>query len=89
MLHYPPVKHWRVLVAVIVAVVWSLSAPLAMASSHCMAMGAICEGPCGVPPCVIPPPLTAGVTHLVTAATSEPASHSPEIGPTVPELPPK
>ena len=36
------------MVVVLVAVVlWGLSAPLAMASNNCVAMGAMCEGPCG------------------------------------------
>lgn len=40
--------------AVIAVVVWVLGAPLAAASSDCMAMGAMCEGPCGASSCLTP-----------------------------------
>jgi hypothetical protein len=46
-------KSPRGAVAIIAIVVWVLSAPLAMASSHCMGMGAMCEGPCGASPCAV------------------------------------
>lgn len=43
--------RWNAMVAVIVVVVLGLAAPLAMASDNCMAMGAMCEGPCGASSC--------------------------------------
>ena len=46
-------KRWRVVVVVITVAVWVLSVPLAAASDHCMAMGAMCEGPCGASACVV------------------------------------
>lgn len=50
-------------VAVLAVLVWALSAPLAMASDHCMAMGAMCEGPCGASGCAVAP--------LTTSASSD------------------
>ncbi len=44
-------NRWRAVVAVLAVAVWALSAPLAMASNNCLAMGAMCEGPCGVSSC--------------------------------------
>ena len=46
-------RSWRSLVAIIAVVMWIVAAPLAMASNNCMAMGALCEGPCGATPCVV------------------------------------
>jgi len=81
-------KFSRVIVSILAIVIWGLAAPLAMAADNCIAMGAMCEGPCGASSCVSAP-AAAGVTHLVTAAPSTPASYAPEIDPTVLELPPK
>jgi hypothetical protein len=82
-------KSWRVILAVVAVVVWGLSAPLAMASDHCMAMGAVCEGPCGASTCATAPPtigtasdeVGTGIFLRLDQATSVPLSH--------PEPPPK
>ena len=65
-------KSARGVVAIIVTVVWVLSAPLAMASNHCMGMGAMCEGPCGTSPCAVvgQPEMTAPVLVSPVLATA-------------------
>jgi len=82
-------KFWRVAVSIVAILVWGLAAPLAMAADNCVAMGAMCEGPCGASSAVVSAAATAGVTHLATAAIPVAAAHAPEIDPTVLELPPK
>ena len=61
----------RAAIAVIAVMVWVLSAPLAMASNNCMAMGAMCEGPCGASSCAT---TTTPVTYVffAIAAVSPP-----------------
>jgi len=61
----------RAAVAVIAVVVWALSAPLAMASGDCMAMGAMCEGPCGASSCITTS-VPASQVVLATLATVSP-----------------
>ena len=39
--------------AVIALVLWILAGPLAAVFGACAAMGAMCEGPCGVGPCAL------------------------------------
>jgi hypothetical protein len=82
-------KSLRVAVSIVAVLVWGLAAPLAMAADNCVAMGAMCEGPCGVSSCVVSPLATGDITRLVAAASPAPASSLPEIDQTVLELPPK
>jgi hypothetical protein len=42
----------RIAIAVLAVGLWAFAAPLAMASDSCMAMGAMCEGPCGIASCI-------------------------------------
>jgi hypothetical protein len=39
--------------ALIALVLWTVAGPLAAVFGACAAMGAMCEGPCGVGPCAI------------------------------------
>lgn len=82
-------KRWRVIVAVIAVVVWGLTAPLALASSNCMAMGAMGEGPCGASSCAVAQ--FAGGTALdqATREIAQSADHVVSAPLKVPELPPK
>ena len=82
-------RHWRAAVAVLAVVVWVLSAPLAMASSHCMGMGAMCEGPCGTSSCVVSTSAARAASQLVSAGFPVPAVHVPDPPTVVLELPPK
>lgn len=82
-------KHWRVLVAVIAVLVWGLSAPLAMASSHCLTMVAECEGPCGVSSGVLSSPMSDVNSDLVSFQVAVTSPHVPRSAPDTPELPPK
>ena len=82
-------NSWRRLVAVVAVLLWSLSAPLAMAADHCMAMGATCEGPCGASACVVSAPASASFVTLATPAYCVPVSEAPQTVPTVLKLPPK
>jgi hypothetical protein len=65
----------RAAVAVIAVVVWALSAPLAMASDSCMAMGAMCEGPCGASSCVT---TSAPVSQVVLATLATVSPRVPD-----------
>jgi hypothetical protein len=60
-------RTYRPVVAVIAILVWVLSAPLAMAFDNCMAMGAMCEGPCGTSSCIT---TATPVVHLVCATAA-------------------
>jgi hypothetical protein len=40
-------------IALIALVLWFVAGPLAAVFGACAAMGAMCEGPCGVGPCAI------------------------------------
>lgn len=40
-------------VALIAVVLWVFAGPLAAVFGACAAMGALCEGPCGVGPCAV------------------------------------
>lgn len=82
-------KHCRAAVAVLAVLVWVLSAPLAMASDNCMAMSAMCEGPCGASSCVVSTPPTHGASELTIAAHPLVTSHVPDAPAVVLELPPK
>ena len=65
----------RAAVAVIAVVVWALSAPLAMASGDCMAMGAMCEGPCGASSCLT---TSAPVSPVILATIAIVSPRAPE-----------
>src|SRR2546425_621223 len=65
----------RAAVAVVAVVVWALSAPLAMASGDCMAMGAMCEGPCGASSCLT---TSAPVSQVVLATIATLSPRAPE-----------
>jgi len=54
----------RVTLTVFLVGVWLLAAPLAMASDHCLAMSAMCEGPCGL--------MSGIVASTIVMATPEP-----------------
>jgi len=82
-------KRWNVTVAVIAVVVLGLAAPLAMASNNCMAMGAMCEGPCGASSCAIAQ-LASEITFDQTTLPATPwAEHVLSAPLTVREHPPK
>jgi hypothetical protein len=40
-------------IALIALVLWVVAGPLAAVFGACAAMGAMCEGPCGVGPCAV------------------------------------
>lgn len=79
----------RSFLALFIAVVWLLAAPLAMASDSCMAMGAMCEGPCGTASSAVSGPDRIAYIESPTLATPPPAEHVPEAAPQVAEPPPK
>lgn len=83
------VKRWGALVAVIVVAVLALGAPLAMASSSCMAMGAMCEGPCGASSCVTAPLVSEVAFDQAPLAATPWAVHVPSAPLTVHKRPPK
>jgi hypothetical protein len=65
----------RTAVAVMAVLLWALSAPLAMASDSCMAMGAMCEGPCGVSSCIT---TSAPVVQVAFATIAILSPHVPD-----------
>ena len=82
-------KKCRAVVAVIAVILLGLAAPLAVAADNCMAMGAMCEGPCGSSSCA--------VAQFVGETSFDPAlpdvmqstEHIASVTLQVPELPPK
>lgn len=82
-------KRWSALVAVIVVGVLALGAPLAMASSNCMAMGAMCEGPCGASSCTVAQFGNARVFQQMAAQAIPWVDHVSSAPLTVAERPPK
>jgi len=66
-------RHWRAVAAFVTVLVCVLSAPLAMASNNCMAMGALCEGPCGASSCTTTSVPGSAVRLLAAASLSLPA----------------
>jgi len=82
-------KACRAVVAVLAVVVWALSAPLAMASGGCMAMGASCEGPCGTASCVIPGPIADRVVAAVARVVMEGSVDVSSVTLVLPEPPPR
>jgi hypothetical protein len=82
-------RHWRLLVALLAVFVWGLSAPLAMASDHCLSMGAVCEGPCGASSCVASDARGFAYIRLVTPAVCPATDSQAQAAPPVAEPPPK
>ncbi len=82
-------KLGRAIVAVLAVLVWVLSAPLAMASGSCIAMGADCEGPCGVSSCATAGPVAGEIVPAVArlALGAVPGSPNPTLD--LPDLPPR
>lgn len=74
---------------VIAVLVWGLSAPLAMAFSHCVTMGAMCEGPCGASSCVTSVARHAPSIGIVASAEPRTLDRIPQTSLEAPELPPK
>ena len=82
-------KWSRPFLALLMAVVWLLAAALAMASDSCMAMRAMCEGPCGASSCAIAQ-LASEITFDQTTLPATPwAEHVLSAPLTVREHPPK
>jgi hypothetical protein len=82
-------KRWNVLVAVIAVVVLGLAAPLAMASNNCMAMGTMCEGPCGASSCAIAQPGSEIAFDQTTFPATPWTDHVLSVPLTVRKHPPK
>jgi hypothetical protein len=82
-------RRSRTLLAVLLACVWALAAPLAMASNNCMVMGALCEGPCGASSSVVSGPVSVASVQLLTTAEPLPAEHVPQVALKVSDPPPK
>jgi hypothetical protein len=78
----------RVAVAVVMAILWGLFVPVAMAAGHCAAMNGMCEGPCGASSTVAAPTVPA-FTDLVSRAPSAPFPATPQPAHPTLELPPK
>jgi hypothetical protein len=81
-------KRWPLLIALL-TVVWGLSAPVAMASDHCLTMRALCEGPCSASSCAVSASPSLAFVHLLMPAAPPAAEHVPQAAPQVAEPPPK
>jgi len=82
-------KIGHMVVVVFAILVWALSAPLAMASGDCMAMGADCEGPCGVSSCAAAGPVADGIALLVAGIPISTVTGLPSAPLARPEPPPR
>src|SRR2546426_14314 len=82
-------NRWRAVVAVIAVAVWALSAPLAMASNNCTAMGAMCEGPCGVASCATSNVPVSNILLAVASVSPRPPESFPCALLALPDPPPR
>jgi len=82
-------NRWRAVVAVIAVAVWALSAPLAVASNNCIAMGAMCEGPCGVSSCATSNVLVSNILLAVASVSPRPPEGFPCSLLALPDPPPR
>ncbi|MGH7365525.1 MAG: hypothetical protein ACREK9_03870 [Candidatus Rokuibacteriota bacterium] len=72
-----------------ILVVWVLAGPVAMAFDGCSAMGAMCEGPCGMIACPIAAPPVAVAPKVVYAVVAGAVQSVPEVIARALDLPPK
>ena len=82
-------KRCRAVIAVLAVIVWALSAPLALASSDCMAMGAACEGPCGASAGPAAAPVADGSALAVAGVPMSKVTQLPSALLALPEPPPR
>jgi hypothetical protein len=82
-------KAGRVVVALLAVFLLVLSGPLAMASGGCMAMGADCEGPCGVSSCATAGPVMGEIVPPVARVAFGAALGFPSAALDLPDLPPR
>jgi hypothetical protein len=82
-------KVFRAVLAVLAVILWALSAPLAMASGECMAMGAGCEGPCGASSCAATGLMAKSIVLVETGAPTDPVTGFPSVSLALPEPPPR
>lgn len=69
--------------------VWVLAGPIAMAFDGCAAMGAMCEGPCGMIALSVTPPPLATAPEAVDAVAVGVAQGVPEATARAVDPPPK
>ena len=78
----------RAVLAIVIAVVWGVFVPAAMAADHCAAMNYMCEGPCGASAPAAAPDVPA-FTDLVSDAVAGPAPVVPQSERSALEPPPR
>jgi hypothetical protein len=79
----------RPFLAVLMAIVWFLAPPLAVASDCCMAMGVMCEGPCGTISGAVSGPDGVAYVRSPMPTTPPPTEHVRQAALRVAEPPPK
>lgn len=80
---------FRVGLIVAVLLLWVVAGPVAAAFGECAAMGAMCEGPCGVHASALVPPPPSRPLLLSVSHTSHTREQRPLMFVAVLELPPK
>ena len=81
-------KGLRVAFTIVLAFVWGVFVPMAMAADHCAAMNYMCEGPCGASAPASAPTAPAFI-GLVSRAPSAAVPAVPELEHAALEPPPK
>jgi len=79
----------RTLAILVLVALWALAVPLAVASGACMAMGGMCEGPCGASSCVFYAPTVGVALAIVALVTLLAAGRFVSTPLLPPELPPR
>jgi hypothetical protein len=81
----------RTLAILVLVALWALAVPLAVSSGACMAMGGMCEGPCGASSCVVLAPTLGAalaVVALLTPLAADRFVNAPLLPPELPPRPP-
>ena len=73
----------------LIAVLWVLAGPIAMAFGGCAAMGGMCEAPCGAAAYAPQAPTEQPILPLVVVLFASPREHVPSVALRVAELPPR
>lgn len=80
--------RFRRLITLTVVAVWLLLGPIAVAFDGCAAMGAMCEGPCGISS-ALQVPAVSTVPEVLSYLNGQPYEHLPTRSLVTLELPPR
>ena len=79
----------RYTAALMLLLFWALAGPVAASFGACAAMGAMCEGPCGVGPAIYSVPTALRVVPVLASVENQPFRAPLPVSLPLPETPPK